>query len=214
MALLEFVLLKFNPDLSPDVSTPPKGFFDEVVPGLKAVPGIIQLYLGQVIEDPKKWQLIIEWESKEATIAFGASEAPANLQAKLGAVLAEPPVLTELTTYTHNVEGALTAPCTEVCTCWGADEKFHEERMHPFADPVDAFGLSGYHGMARGEFDQAPNPDPSVIAGHASRILLGWDSMEAHMAHKGVDSIIDKHVHLLMSRREKLEMYHVPLNKI
>ncbi|KAH6898791.1 hypothetical protein B0T10DRAFT_119763 [Thelonectria olida] len=213
MAALEFVLVKLKPDVLVGPSTPGKPFFD-LVDDLEQIPGTTQLYYGQVIEDPSKWQFVIQWESVAANAAFASSSALGKLQAGLGAIVAEPPMLSPTVDFTHNPDAALTAPVTEVCTCWGADEKFHEERMYPFADPVDAFGLTGYHGMGRAEFDQPAHPDPSAIEGHASRIILGWDSKDAHMAHKGTDSIIDKHVHLLLSRNKGLEMYHVPLKKI
>jgi quinol monooxygenase YgiN len=187
MAALEFVLVKLKPDVLDDPSTPGKAVLD-LIDDLKQLPGIAHVYYGQVIEDPSKWQFILQWESVAANEAFASSDALGKLQASLGAVVAEPPVLSPTVDYTHNVDAALTAPVTEVCTCWGVDEKFHEERMHAFADPVDAFGLSGYYGMGRAEFDQPVHPDASVVDGHASRIILGWDSKEAHMAHKGTDS--------------------------
>lgn len=187
MAALEFVLMQINPSLMPSPSTPPPSFFS-LAATLKQTPGVLALYYGQVIEDATKWQFIIRWESVAANQAFASSPALAPLQAGLAGLVASPPILSPTTEYSHGVDAALAGPVTEVCTCWGVDEGFHAENMTAFANPVDAAKLPGFNGMARAEFDQPAHPDPSVVEGHASRIILGWDSKEAHMAHKGTDS--------------------------
>ncbi|KAK7416007.1 hypothetical protein QQX98_005458 [Neonectria punicea] len=211
---IEFLLLKFKPSLLSDPSTPPAAFSD-LAAKHKAVPGVTALYLGRQIEDPSTWVFGTRWAARVEYDAFVASPASTDFSAALRALVEKNPVVNHIADYTHNVDGALDAPCTEFCTCWGADDKFHEERMNPFADPLDAAALKGFHGMARGTFVQAASDDdPSVIPGTASRLLLGWDSKEVHMSYKGVGSVIDDHVHLLMDRRKELEMYHVPLKKL
>ncbi|KAF7545397.1 hypothetical protein G7Z17_g9213 [Cylindrodendrum hubeiense] len=210
---IEFLLIKFKPVFVSDPSAPP-AVFSSVVSQLKAVPGVTTLYLGQPIEKPGTWVLGTRWESRDKYEAFIASSASTDFHAALRALLDQSPIINPIADYTHDVDGALNAPCTEFCTCWGVDESFHEERMHPFADPLDAAGLKGFYGMARGTFVQPAHEDPSVIPGIASRILLGWDSKEVHMSYKDVGSVIDDNVHLIMDRRKELEMYHVPLQKL
>jgi hypothetical protein len=86
--------------------------------------------------------------------------------------------------------------------------------MKPFAVACSEGKLAGLHGLAYGEFVQGEHEDSSVIPGRASRLLMGWDSKEAHLQHKNSGSAIDDNIYYLLARNKSLEIYHVPLKKL
>ncbi|KAF4975410.1 hypothetical protein FZEAL_7788 [Fusarium zealandicum] len=211
--VFESLLLKFKPILVENPDNPPASF-SSVTDHLKTIPGVDSIYLGHPIEKPDYWVLGICWASRSSYEDFIASSAATERQASLRALLAEHPIVSPAAEYTGNAEAALRAPITEFCTCWGADETFTNDNTKPFAEACDAGGLAGFHGLAYGEFVQPDHEDASVISGLASRLLLGWDSKEAHMQHKNNGSVIDDNVYYLLERNKSLEMYHVPLQKV
>ncbi|KAJ4326570.1 hypothetical protein N0V84_003000 [Fusarium piperis] len=211
--IFESFLIKFKPVFVTSPDSPPAAF-SSVTDQLKAVPGVESVHLGHPLEKPDHWVLGVRWASRSAHDAFISSSAATEWHASLRALLAEHPIVSPAAEYTGDVGAALAAPITEFCTCWGADESFTENNMKPFAEACDAGGLSGFHGLAYGQFVQAEHENPSVIPGLASRLLLGWDSKEAHLQHKNVGSVIDDNVYYLLARNKSLEMYHVPLHII
>ncbi|KAM5383618.1 hypothetical protein ACJZ2D_001855 [Fusarium nematophilum] len=185
--IFESLLLKFKPALLVSPESPPASF-PSVTDQLKAVAGVDSVYLGRPIEKPDFWVLGVRWTSRSAYDAFVASSAATEWHALLRALLVEHPVASPAAAYTGDAEAALHAPITEFCTCWGADETFTNDNMKPFAEACDSVAMAGFHGLAYGEFVQSEHENPAVIPGLASRLLLGWDSKEAHMQHKNVGS--------------------------
>ncbi|KAF5660971.1 dimeric alpha-beta barrel [Fusarium heterosporum] len=211
--VFESLLIKFKPILVEHPEYPPASF-SSVVNHLKSFPGVESVYLGRPLEKPDYWVLGIRWTSRLAYDAFVSGAATTEWHASLRALLTEHPIVSPIAEYTGHAELALHAPVTEFCTCWGADETFTEDNMKPFAIACEGGGLAGFHGLAYGEFVQGEHKDPSVIPGRASRLLLGWDSKDAHLQHKNSGSVIDDNVYYLLARNKSLEIYHVPLKKL
>ncbi|KAF5019574.1 hypothetical protein F66182_8405 [Fusarium sp. NRRL 66182] len=209
----ESLLIKFKPVLVQHSESPPASF-SSVTDHLKSIPGVESVYLGRPLEKPDYWVLGICWASRPAYDAFVSGSDATEWQASLRALLAEHPIVSPTTEYTGRAERALQAPITEFCTCWGADETFTEDNVKPFVEACHESGLAGLHGLAYGEFVQGEHENPSVIPGLASRLLVGWDSKDAHMQHKNNGSAIDQNVYNLLARNENMEMYHVPLQKL
>ena len=184
--LLEFVYLKFKPALLPSPSTPPASFHSTAEPIL-FTPGVKSIHIGQQIEHPELYTVIIRWESVAAHDAFIASSASTEWHASLRALVDAPPV-TNRVSFEGDVEGVLSAPVTEVFTAWGIEEDFLKKRMEPFARAIDQGKLDGYHAIGWGAFEQEPQDGVDIIAGPASRLILGWDSKEAHLQHKDTGS--------------------------
>lgn len=184
--LLEFLFIKFKPSLLPTPTTPPASFTTTAKPLLSA-PGVEALYLGPSLEQPDLFIAIIRWASPSAYSSFIASPASTEWHAALRALLSEPP-LANHAVYEGDVDAVLSAPCTEVCTAWGTEDSFLAERMAPFARAVGSAGLEGFHAVGWGGFEQEDVEGVEVVTGKAVTLILGWDSKEAHLQHKGVGS--------------------------
>ncbi|EXA53271.1 hypothetical protein FOQG_07336 [Fusarium oxysporum f. sp. raphani 54005] len=211
--VFESLLIKFKPILVAHPESPPASF-SSVTDHLKSIPGVESVYLGRPLEKPDYWVLGIRWASRPAYDAFVSGSAATDWHASLRALLTEHPIVSPIAEYTGRAELALHAPITEFCTCWGADETFTEDNMKPFAVACEEGGLAGLHGLAYGEFVQGEHENPSVIPGRASRLLMGWDSKEAHLQHKNNGSVIDDNVYYLLARNKSLEIYHVPFKTL
>lgn len=184
--LLEFITIKFKPILLPSSSSPPASFHSTVEPIL-STSGVESIHIGQQIEHPELYTVVIRWDSPAAHDAFIASSASTAWHASLRALVAAPPV-TNHASFEGNLDAVLSAPVTEIFTAWGTEEDFLKKRMEPFAKAVDEGKLDGYHAIGWGAFDQEAQDGVEVVAGPASRLILGWDSKEAHLQHKDVGS--------------------------
>jgi heme-degrading monooxygenase HmoA len=211
--VFESLLIKFKPILVEHAESPPASF-SSVIDHLKSIPGVESVYLGRPLEKPDYWFLGIRWASRPAYDAFVSGSAATDWHASLRALVTGHPIVSPTAEYTGHAESALHAPITEFCTCWGIDETFTEDNMKPFAVACDEGKLAGLHGLAYGEFVQGEHEDSSVIPGRASRLLMGWDSKEAHLQHKNSGSAIDDNIDYLLARNKSLEIYHVPLKKL
>lgn len=138
---------------------------------LKSNPAIHSIHLGQQIEHPARMSLIIT----------GSSPDPAWINA-LDTLVDSRSSITEPNPR-GNPPAALDAPCTEVFTCHGVDDGFLDSNMRPFAEGVEHGRPEGFHGSTYGAFELPGGGDQPK--GTAVRILLGWDSKEAHLAQRG-----------------------------
>lgn len=180
-------LIKFKPVLVEHAESPPASF-SSVTDHIKSIPGVESVYLGRPLEKPDYWFLGIRWISRPAYDAFVSGPAATDWHASLRALVTGHPIVSPTAEYTGHVESALHAPITEVCTCWDIDHTFTEDNMKPFAAACSEGKLAGLHGLAYGEFVQGEHEDSSVIPGRASRLLMGWDSKEAHLQQKNSGS--------------------------
>ncbi|KAG8675167.1 hypothetical protein FPOAC2_01212 [Fusarium poae] len=212
-AVFESLLIKFKPVLVEHAESPPASF-SSVTEHLKSIPGVESVYLGRPLEKPDYWFLGIRWTSRPAYDAFVSGSAATDWHASLRALVIGHPIVSSIAEYTGHAESALHAPITEICTCWDIDHTFTEDNMKQFAVACSEGKLAGLHGLAYGEFVQGEHEDSSVIPGRASRLLMGWDSKEAHLQHKNSGSAIDDNIYYLLARNKGLEIYHVPLKKL
>lgn len=80
---------------------------------------------------------------------------------------------------------ALAAPTTEVFTGYGAEPGF-EASVREFAARVDAERPAGYRGCAVGPVAEAVcGPTGGGEKSLAVKLVVGWDSKEAHLEAKG-----------------------------
>ena len=154
-------------------TTLPSALYDHLTE-LKSDTSIHSIHVGQQLEHPTRWSLILTrdppapgpspaWAA--ALDAFVESRFHVTAPAPRGDPLA-----------------ALDAPCTEVFTCYDVDDGFLDANMGPFAEGVRRGRPPGFHGLAYAQFEQpAGGYQPS---GPAVTILLGWDSKEAHLVER------------------------------
>lgn len=190
--VLEIVTLVFNPSLQPSPSEPPAAFVD-VTAQLKAAPGVIGVWSGYQIEQPQLFRAFVYWTNREAHASFVASEAFGPWKAGLVAVLIDesspeakslpPRQPAQMVNISGgSIDASLSAPTTEVFSCYGVDDGFLENNIKPFADGVEGGAIPGYHGLVYGGFSYQGPDQPK---GDATKLLLGWDSKEAHEAQRG-----------------------------
>lgn len=181
--IIEFSTFTFKPSAQSDPSQPPASLTDTLTQ-LKSLADVHSIYIGRQIEEPSVWYRVTTWPSTAAREAFDNSPAfaPWHLAFSSDLDSYQPGVRVRVSDGSANLDAALGAPCTEVFTCYGVDEGFLDGHMKPFADGVEAGKPLGFHGSAYGEFEQEREDKPT---GPAVRILLGWDSKEAHLAQRG-----------------------------
>jgi len=82
----------------------------------------------------------------------------------------------------EHLAGALDAPCTEVFTAYGAEPAFPAATA-AFAAKVAAEPPAAFRGAA--VCDSGDDVDAADRRGRVVKLLVGWDSREAHLAAKG-----------------------------
>lgn len=163
--------------LEQDDTTLPSALTEHLTRLKKTDNSIQSIHLGKHIEQPTRWSVII--------VTTAGRDAASSRPPTLDSTLPDSRSLAiTLPGVRGNLAAALDAPCTEVFTCHGVDDGFLDANMKPFAKGVDEGRPDGFHGLAYGEFDQ-PAAGGDLPAGPAVRILLGWDSKEAHLAQRG-----------------------------
>ncbi|PFH59756.1 hypothetical protein XA68_11911 [Ophiocordyceps unilateralis] len=209
---LELITITFKPSLKPDGDSPPSSFFS-VCDQVRSVSGVAGIHHGSVLERPTDWLVAVRWESSAALDDFIASPQRTAWLAAVRA-LADGYLVRRATLHGRLVD-ALSAPCTEVFYAFGTDDDFVDARLRPFADALAAERMTGHHASAWGPLDlvvchgceQPPTEGPAVV------MLLGWDSKEAHLAHRGDDKTIDRHIHVVREGRKSVEICHVNMTK-
>jgi quinol monooxygenase YgiN len=219
--ITEMVTVAWNPSLQPSPSEPPAAF-TAVATQLKATTGVNGVYLGRQIEHPDLWTWIVRWDSQAAYDGFVSSEGFGPLIQSFLALLIDPaspeaqalpprqpPTNIRFTGGT--VDTALDAPVTEVFSCYAVDDGFLDANLKTFAQALDSAGIPSYHGYAFGSFHYEAPDQPK---GEATRLLIGWDSKEAHLAQKGEGKPLEDIIHHVRSGRQAADMFHVPLTRI
>lgn len=180
--VVEFITLVFKPSLTPPDAAPPAAFSEFLAQLPSPNDGLVARHLGRQLEDPSRWTLALRWSSPHAHAAFARSASSTAAHAALRAV-------TDLALSTGPVDMrrrpdlALAAPCTELLSIFRVDDGFLDASLKPFLDIVHAASLQGYHASAYGSFHQ-PDGD-SFPPGDAVLGILGWDSKEVHLSHRG-----------------------------
>ena len=132
------------------------------------------------------------WSTLAASSAFAASPALPSIKTKIASPLlssgsSPPPPHRTVLSPPDAVGAALAAPTVEVFTGYGAEAGF-EDNVRDFSAKVDAEKPTGYHAAAVG-----PVADPvakgeaqgDADKGLAVKLVIGWDSKEAHLEAKG-----------------------------
>lgn len=233
--MLEAITIAFNPSLQPSPSEPPAAYA-AVAAQLKAAPGVNGVYIGRQHERPGLWTVFIRWSDAGAYDAFVASEAFTPWYASLKAVLIddESPEAKELpprgspvrmTVASGSVDVALSAPTTEVFSCFGIDPGFLEGNLKAFAEGLEGGNIAGFHGLALCSHSYEGSDQPE---GDAAKLLIGWDNKEAHFAvvkqtecalHHGhvvstltlcETTVVAKYLPLVSSGRKDVDMVSCP----
>lgn len=109
-------------------------------------------------------------------------------------------------------EGGLTkatsAPITEVATFYfgGEAPSGYEDGVHQFRDIIDKDKAAGYLGSALG-ITHEDDVEREGAKGKAAVLVIGWQSVEAHMAFRETTTFKDN-IHLLRNGVQKAEMHH------
>ncbi|RDA95911.1 hypothetical protein CP533_5905 [Ophiocordyceps camponoti-saundersi (nom. inval.)] len=208
-SIIELITITFKPDLQPSPSSPPHSFLSSVCDQISRVPGVTSLHHGAVQERPTDWMLAVRWTSASELDAFVASAERTAWLAGLRAISAAD-VIRRLSLVGRPVE-ALSAPCTEVFFALGTEGDFIPARLKPFVDALEGEAMKGFHASAWGPLDvvarhgselEAPSED-----GSAAAMLIGWDSKEAHLAHRGDGKAIDRHIQIVREGRKAVEVH-------
>ncbi|EDR13795.1 uncharacterized protein LACBIDRAFT_292588 [Laccaria bicolor S238N-H82] len=144
------------------------------------VNGFISAYAGVQVEDKKTTYLAVVWETYEAHKALMDSpEYPALIE-KLKPGLGGPLVMNHVP-FNEDVTNALSAPTTEVITSKLKDPQAKDPRL----DESAAFFTKA--------LSEAVGAHPPVVYGESKEnpgtliVLIGWDSVEAHLAARAKD---------------------------
>lgn len=170
--------IEFHTLTLPDADTTLPSALNDHLTKLKSDTSIHSIYLGQQLEKPTRWSLIITRRPSSSS----SSGPSAAWTTALDALVESRSSVTAPSPH-GDLHAALDAPCTEVFTGYGVDHDFLDANMKPFADGMVHDHPPGFHGLAYAEFEQPAGGDQP--AGAAVRALLGWDSKEAHLAQKG-----------------------------
>ncbi|KAK4452997.1 hypothetical protein QBC34DRAFT_397631 [Podospora aff. communis PSN243] len=175
--------------------TPKHGLF-----AIKTLPGHQKLFFGIKKEDPNSGVFCSLWTSLEDAQYYVSKSILPN---KVSTLLFE---------FDVNCDPLvpLMAPCTEGFTGFGAEEGF-EGNVKRFLEAVDGerVSLKGYYG---GVVGVGVGKDEG---GGIVRLLLGWESVEAHGEAKAVEEgVILRNIHELRSLRREVELFHVEFREV
>ncbi|RCI15610.1 hypothetical protein L249_3432 [Ophiocordyceps polyrhachis-furcata BCC 54312] len=213
-SIIELITVTFKPDLQPSPGHPPSSFVSSVCDQIGRVPGVVALHHGGVQERPSDWMLAVRWRSPAHLDGFLASAERTAWLARLHAV-SKRDVIRRLSLAGRPVD-ALSAPCTEVFFALGTDGDFVHGRLKPFVEALEAEAMHGFHASAWGPLELVAchgdeQQPPSSDASAAAAMLIGWDSKEAHLAHRGDGKAIDRHIQIVRDGRKAVEVCHVKM---
>lgn len=105
------------------------------------------------------------------------------------------------------VARCFSAPATEIATFYfdGEPPSDYFDNVKKCADEV-LKEIDGFLGWAVGTTHEVVEKEG--VKGKAAVLLIGWQSVEQHMAFRNTQSFKDN-IHLLRSTSKKIEMHHV-----
>jgi quinol monooxygenase YgiN len=223
--VLQFITIVLSPPLrqvlaaEPVAASVPPASLADVCAKLKAVPGVASIHAGHHHENPARWTVFARWASPDALAAFVASAEHTAWAAALKALtnIADGPApLVVDVPIRGDTARVLAAPCVECFTAHGVDpaEDWLGARLAPFAAAVTDGNVPGNHGIAYGVFEQPADSGFDLAGGPAARGLLGWDTVEAHLAARGEGKLIDDNIHHVRGNRKQVDMFHVYLTEM
>ncbi|KAL5614458.1 hypothetical protein BROUX41_004563 [Berkeleyomyces rouxiae] len=195
---------------SPDY-VPPESFTSVVrkVASQPEVDGSV-VYLGQYLEQPSTWLMIVPWLSQDAYAAFKSSPRfPPIVKELTGSIKKPTHFMTELA---PNAYKALNSKCTELLTSYGVDADYIDNGRE-FLDRMEAYGMDGYYGGAIGKTLE-PISQTDEDKAQAACCVLGWESKEAHLDNKAkTGNPIIANLSLITGGAKVLVMYHANFTK-
>ncbi|KAJ9157409.1 hypothetical protein NKR23_g66 [Pleurostoma richardsiae] len=205
MTVTEFCIMQLKPDATiEEAGSQASETWSKMTTLLKQAPGCLKVFYGRKIEDSSVGVLCVTWRSYADVQAWSTSPARESFLVGLDA-------LADLASAHHlNADAtvALSAPATEVFTGYGAQPGF-AGNVAQFAEKLDAEKPTGYYGLAHGEVLEEISKEEGGEKGKAAKLVIGWESREAHFEAKGKPGAIANNIGLLRVLQKSADLYHV-----
>lgn len=185
-------------------------------------PGCVRLATGLQVENPDVMQMLIEWNSVQDHANFMAAPAYEPFFNNVKAIMSPTaaPTLTHHTLSAHpssSSDGPVTAsPVTELVSFYFPPdfaEADFDEPLQTFADAA-AQHAQGLRASAHGWSVEKDIEHASLAAAGAKGkgkvwlLVVGWDSIDAHMAYRQTDAFRET-IGGLRAKASGVEMHHV-----
>ncbi|CAJ2510121.1 Uu.00g060210.m01.CDS01 [Anthostomella pinea] len=175
---------------------------------LRTVDGMRQINFGSSVENPTDFQLMVEWDSLQSHKDFMASSTYGPfLDRFMSLVDGEPKMMHADFKPEGNATKCLSAPATEIATFYfdGEPPSDYFENVKKATEGAfkDADGILGWAvGTTHEEVAR------EGVKGKAAVLLIGWQSVDQHMAFRNTQVFRDN-IHLLRGSAKRIEMHHV-----
>ncbi|EME77976.1 uncharacterized protein MYCFIDRAFT_70693 [Pseudocercospora fijiensis CIRAD86] len=182
----------------------------EVGDRLAATAGVQQIYFGTWVESPDTFQLLVNWDKMDSHKAFIATEVyQPFLQRFLTMTAGAPRMIHADMQPESEFSRAVAAPVTEVATFYfdGEAPADYLEGVEKFRQVIEKDGADGYLGACVGSTYEDDN-EREGVKGQAAVVLIGWESVDKHMAFRETSSFKDN-IKWLRNGAQKIEMHHV-----
>ncbi|KAL1643709.1 hypothetical protein SLS58_004724 [Diplodia intermedia] len=184
---------------------------------ISAQPGLQRLAWGQSLENPHIVQMLIDWDAATSHQAFQRSPAYAPFLANITSLLASPPRLTHHA-FSSSLDAVTTAaPVTELVSFYFPPTYATDDFVGPWADFARAAAehAEGLRGSAGAWADEDAVEHASLKKGEEGEgrgrlflALIGWESVDAHMAYRDTAAFKESIVKL-RALVSGIEMHHV-----
>ncbi|KAK3898936.1 hypothetical protein C8A05DRAFT_18552 [Staphylotrichum tortipilum] len=164
--------------------------------------GFRRALFGVKMEDPETGVLCTEWSTPSAALSYSHPPQPSTTASAL--------VFTTAVADAGEWHRALSAPCTEVFTAYGAEEEF-EGNVARFVAEVRGRMPTGAEGAA---FGVATGDGTGKEEGGTVRMVIGWESRERHVEEKGKEDAIHQNIHELRTLRRAVDLFHVAFKEV
>lgn len=189
----------------------------EVGDTLKTINGVQQIQFGTTVEKPDVFELHVDWNSLSHHKTFMATEAYQPFLKRFLTIAGGAPSMLHVDfepagSYTK----ATSAPVTEVATFYFGSKEApadYLDGVRKFAEIFDDKEITsaGFLGAALGlsHEDNLKSPKEG-LEGRAAVLVIGWESVEAHMKVRETQLFKDN-IHLLRNGVKDAEVHHVQL---
>ncbi|PHH52684.1 hypothetical protein CFIMG_001999RA [Ceratocystis fimbriata CBS 114723] len=210
--VFEYFLFEFLEPAGSSLGYAPPESITTILHTIAAQPEIDNgaVYLGQYLESPSTWLLIVPWVSQDAYVEFKKSPRYAPIAEPLASKVQV--LKFYMTSLGPDAYPALESKCTELLTTYGVDTDYVDNGRE-FLDRMEAYGMDGYHGGAIGK-TLDPIAQAEEEKAQAACFVLGWESKEAHLDNKAkTGNPIIANLSLITGGTRALVMYHVNFTK-
>jgi len=177
---------------------------------LKTIDGMQQIHFGTQVENPTIMSLMVNWETKNHHDDFTKTDTYGPFLKKFMSIADGDPLV-----FCHadfKPEGSLSktfsAPVTEMAIFYfeGGPPSDYLEGVDKLQKIFDEDKPEGYLGASAGITYEELEKDG--VKGKAAVVMIGWQSVDVHMAFRNTQSFKDN-IHLLRASAKKIEMNHI-----